>query len=191
MKREGRQHGMVRTYRIPPSPWNPTPKPQFVQQFDSLPIAGVFTKVPAKPTNHSKFTGRCGRPRCLECHMHPTWFSAAMMLDHLSSDYGDCYEDEDRCDVVSDGFEMNSQSQDRRRRFSSVVIPWFCLYSKAFTIHPLPFVLQSSSCCSDNGVGLPVRLSLQSMPVGTSEKFLIHNGVDSDNVRSSRILYLM
>ncbi|XWS44074.1 hypothetical protein CRYUN_Cryun15aG0013800 [Craigia yunnanensis] len=71
MKREGRQHGMVRTYRILPSPWNPRPEPRFVQQFDLPPTAGLFTKVPVKPTNHSKFTGRCGRPRCLECHMHP------------------------------------------------------------------------------------------------------------------------
>ncbi|XVE84090.1 hypothetical protein DITRI_Ditri16bG0141400 [Diplodiscus trichospermus] len=71
MKREGRQHGMVRTYRIRPSPWNPRSEPRFVQQFDSPPTAGLFTKVPAKPTNHSKFTGRCGRPRCQECHMHP------------------------------------------------------------------------------------------------------------------------
>ncbi|KAL4368351.1 hypothetical protein GQ457_05G019130 [Hibiscus cannabinus] len=149
MKREGRQHGMVRTYRILPSPWNPRPKPQFVHQFDSPPIAGVFAKVPTKPTNHSKFTGRCGRPRCLECHMHPackskdktkgshkfrsndmgtnyrmvTWrvvdgrpglnfpgFSAARMLDHLSSDYGDCYDDQ--CEVVSDGFKVNSESQE-------------------------------------------------------------------------------
>ncbi|KAK8490167.1 hypothetical protein V6N13_003349 [Hibiscus sabdariffa] len=151
MKREGRQHGMVRTYRILPSPWNPRPKPQFVHQFDSPTVAGVFTKVPAKPTNHSKFTGRCGRPRCLECHMHPAckskdktkgghkfrsndmgtnyrmvaWrvvdgrpglnfprFSAARMLDHLSSDYGECYDEEDRCDVESDGFEVNPQSQE-------------------------------------------------------------------------------
>ncbi|KAK8586948.1 hypothetical protein V6N13_085961 [Hibiscus sabdariffa] len=72
MKREGRQHGMVRTYRILPSPLNPKLESRFIQQFDSPPTAGLFTKVPVKPTNHSKFTGRCGRPRCLGCHMHPT-----------------------------------------------------------------------------------------------------------------------
>ncbi|OMO69104.1 hypothetical protein COLO4_29257 [Corchorus olitorius] len=71
MKREGRQRGMVRTYRILPAPLNPRPESRFVQQFDTPPTAGVFTKVPMKPTNHSKFTGRCGRARCLECHMHP------------------------------------------------------------------------------------------------------------------------
>ncbi|GMI99112.1 hypothetical protein HRI_003580500 [Hibiscus trionum] len=72
MKREGRQHGMVRSYRILPSSLNPKPESRFIQQFDSPPTAGVFTKVPSKPTNHSKFTGQCGRPRCLGCHMHPT-----------------------------------------------------------------------------------------------------------------------
>ncbi|KAJ8615638.1 hypothetical protein MRB53_035010 [Persea americana] len=45
MKREGRQHEM--------------------------PTAGQYTKVPAKPTNHSKFTGKCGTPRCVECHTLP------------------------------------------------------------------------------------------------------------------------
>ncbi|KAK8644168.1 hypothetical protein V6N13_123483 [Hibiscus sabdariffa] len=71
MRREGRQHGMVRAYRILPSPWNPRPEPRYVQQFDSPLTAGLFTKVSTKPTNHSKFTGKCGRPRCVGCHMHP------------------------------------------------------------------------------------------------------------------------
>lgn len=34
-------------------------------------MAGPFTKVPQKPTNRSKFTGKCGRPRCASCHLHP------------------------------------------------------------------------------------------------------------------------
>ncbi|KAJ1399567.1 hypothetical protein SESBI_30215 [Sesbania bispinosa] len=67
MKREGRQHGMVRTFRILPSPLNPKPN----TRFDSPPTAGLFTKVPSKPTNHSKFTGKCGTPRCSGCHFHP------------------------------------------------------------------------------------------------------------------------
>ncbi|XVF60133.1 hypothetical protein PTKIN_Ptkin08bG0019400 [Pterospermum kingtungense] len=71
MKREGRQHGMVRTYKILPSPWNPRPETRFVQRFDTPPTAGFFTKVSGKPTNHSKFTGRCGMSRCQGCHMHP------------------------------------------------------------------------------------------------------------------------
>lgn len=71
MKREGRQHGMVRTYRIIPSPWNPRPETRFVNEFDFPPTAGLFTKVSSKPTNHSKFTGKCGKPRCSGCRLHP------------------------------------------------------------------------------------------------------------------------
>nr|GLL18617.1 uncharacterized protein LOC109180200 [Ipomoea trifida] len=69
MKREGRQHGLVRTYPIIPSPWNPTP--HHTNAFTSPPTAGLFTKVSAKPTNHSKFTGKCRRVRCSGCHAHP------------------------------------------------------------------------------------------------------------------------
>ncbi|XP_041006436.1 uncharacterized protein LOC121251158 [Juglans microcarpa x Juglans regia] len=72
MKREGRQHGMVRTYRILPSSVNPRPETRFINKFDSPPTAGLFTKVPSKPTNHSKFTGKCATPRCTGCHVHPT-----------------------------------------------------------------------------------------------------------------------
>ncbi|KAK9272323.1 hypothetical protein L1049_002694 [Liquidambar formosana] len=71
MKREGRQHGMVRTYRILPSPLNPRSESRFVNKFNSPPTAGLFTKVQSKPTNHSKFTGKCGRVRCTDCHVHP------------------------------------------------------------------------------------------------------------------------
>ncbi|KAH7511111.1 hypothetical protein FEM48_ZijujUnG0043600 [Ziziphus jujuba var. spinosa] len=70
MKREGRQHGMVRTYRILPSPLNPRPGTRFVNQLDTPPTAGLFTKVSSKPTNHSKFTGKCGKAHCTGCHMH-------------------------------------------------------------------------------------------------------------------------
>lgn len=75
MRREGRQHGMVRTYRIAPSPWNPRPDARTVNKFDSPPTCGLFTKVPQRPTNHSKFTGKCGRARCVDCHMHPAFKS--------------------------------------------------------------------------------------------------------------------
>ncbi|KAF8028932.1 hypothetical protein BT93_E1567 [Corymbia citriodora subsp. variegata] len=71
MKREGRQHGMVRSYRILPAPWDPRPNSRFVNRFDSPPAAGLFVKVPSRPTNHSKFTGKCTRPRCTDCHLHP------------------------------------------------------------------------------------------------------------------------
>lgn len=71
MKREGRQHGMVRTYRILPTPLNPRPETRFVNRFDSPATAGLFTRVSSKPTNHSKFTGKCGQTRCNGCHLHP------------------------------------------------------------------------------------------------------------------------
>ncbi|KAK9272148.1 hypothetical protein L1049_002519 [Liquidambar formosana] len=71
MKREGRQHGMVRTCRILPSPFNPISGSRHVNEFHSPPTAGLFTKVQSKPTNHSKFTGKCDRPRCTGCHVQP------------------------------------------------------------------------------------------------------------------------
>ncbi|EXC31396.1 hypothetical protein L484_017678 [Morus notabilis] len=72
MKREGRQHGMVRTLPILPSPLNPRPNTRYVNRFDAPATAGLFTRVSSKPTNHSKFTGKCGQPRCNGCHLHPT-----------------------------------------------------------------------------------------------------------------------
>ncbi|CAL5325353.1 unnamed protein product [Camellia sinensis] len=70
MRREGRQHGMVRSY--PVLPMNTKPESRLrLNQFDSPPTAGMFTKVAPKPTNHSRFTGKCGRPRCRGCHQHP------------------------------------------------------------------------------------------------------------------------
>ncbi|KAB2610119.1 hypothetical protein D8674_018151 [Pyrus ussuriensis x Pyrus communis] len=71
MKREGRQHGMVRTYRILPEPLNPRPATRHINKSESPPTAGLFTKVPTKPTNHSKFTGKCGKSKCTDCHIHP------------------------------------------------------------------------------------------------------------------------
>lgn len=71
MKREGRQHGMVRTCRIIPSPWNPRPETRLINELDVPPTAGLFTKVSSKPTNHSKFTGKCGKTRCSGCRFHP------------------------------------------------------------------------------------------------------------------------
>ncbi|OVA20510.1 hypothetical protein BVC80_1065g62 [Macleaya cordata] len=71
MKREGRQHGMVRSYMIVPTPLNPRLNSRAVNQFDTRPTAGLFTKVSTKPTNHSKFTGKCGKSKCTGCHVHP------------------------------------------------------------------------------------------------------------------------
>lgn len=70
MKREGRQHGMVKTYPIISAPWGPRgPKP--IRSPSPVPAAGPFAKVPTKPTAHSKFTAKCGRPMCRECHLGP------------------------------------------------------------------------------------------------------------------------
>ncbi|KAF4385820.1 hypothetical protein F8388_010376 [Cannabis sativa] len=60
MKREGRQHGMVRTLRILPSPLNPRPETRFVNRFDSPATAGLFTRVSTKPTGHSNSRASAG-----------------------------------------------------------------------------------------------------------------------------------
>ncbi|KAI3799232.1 hypothetical protein L1987_34523 [Smallanthus sonchifolius] len=69
MKREGRQHGVVRSYPILPTPLSR--QRRYVKTEDSASVAGLFTKVSRKPTNQSKFTGKCGKARCLGCHIHP------------------------------------------------------------------------------------------------------------------------
>ncbi|KAJ6298691.1 hypothetical protein OIU76_019780 [Salix suchowensis] len=110
MKREGRQHGMVRTYKNSPSPWSSKLSDKKFNRFDTPPAAaGLLTKVPSKPTNHSKFTGKCAKPRCTGCHVLPSCksknktkeshkvkshdraafefagFSATAILDHLAT----------------------------------------------------------------------------------------------------------
>ncbi|GAU13128.1 hypothetical protein TSUD_174280 [Trifolium subterraneum] len=61
---------MVRTTLILP---DPIPGIRFINRFDSPPTAGHFTKVPSKPTNHSKFTGKCCTctSRFTGCRLHP------------------------------------------------------------------------------------------------------------------------
>ncbi|KAL1564272.1 hypothetical protein AAHA92_06638 [Salvia divinorum] len=65
MKREGRQHGIVKTY---PVIWSSRPRLRDPNRLNS---ACLFAKVPTNPTNHSKFTGKCGRSMCRECHSNP------------------------------------------------------------------------------------------------------------------------
>ncbi|KAF5188762.1 histone-lysine N-methyltransferase trithorax-like protein [Thalictrum thalictroides] len=79
MRREGRQHGMVRTCMILPSPLNPRPNSRVVNELNSLPTAGMYTKVSRKPTNHSKYTSKCGKANCegQGCHTHPVCKSKA------------------------------------------------------------------------------------------------------------------
>ncbi|KAL1813511.1 hypothetical protein ACET3Z_023576 [Daucus carota] len=62
---------MLRSFCSIPSPLNPNPQRRVINKFDTPPTAGLFTKVSSKPTNHSKFTGRCGKPKCSDCHMQP------------------------------------------------------------------------------------------------------------------------
>lgn len=73
MKREGHQHGMVRTNRILPSPWKPKSNSKFITKLNSSPAVGLFTKMQLKPTWHQpcKFPEKCGGPRCTGCHMCP------------------------------------------------------------------------------------------------------------------------
>ncbi|CAH2047935.1 unnamed protein product [Thlaspi arvense] len=76
MKWEGRQHGVVRTWMTHPSLCSPRPTNHFVNRLDSIPGFGEFVKVPSKPTNHSKFTGKCDRSKCINCHVSPATRSA-------------------------------------------------------------------------------------------------------------------
>lgn len=62
---------MVRTYHVLPAPLNPKPASRIVNPLDIPPTAGLFTKISNKPTNHSKFTGKCEKVRCPDCHLHP------------------------------------------------------------------------------------------------------------------------
>ncbi|KAI3889542.1 hypothetical protein MKW92_040515 [Papaver armeniacum] len=54
---------MGRSYMVLPSPLNPTPKSKIVNALESRPTTGAYTKVSRKPTNHSKFAGKCGVAR--------------------------------------------------------------------------------------------------------------------------------
>ncbi|KAJ8642755.1 hypothetical protein MRB53_004503 [Persea americana] len=68
MKREGRQHGLVSSKELLR---NSRPSAKIINGFGSPPTARFYSKVSSKPTNHSKFTGKCARPRCMECHTLP------------------------------------------------------------------------------------------------------------------------
>ncbi|KAI3958249.1 hypothetical protein MKW92_050743 [Papaver armeniacum] len=64
---------LIRSYMVLPSPLNPTPKSKIVNALDSRPTAGAYTKVSRKPTNHSKFTGKCGVARCTDYQRSLAW----------------------------------------------------------------------------------------------------------------------
>lgn len=71
MKREGFQHGAVRVnrnklLRVASAGANGDAAAA------ALELAGVaYARAPSKPTNASRDTGRCRRPRCAGCHQHP------------------------------------------------------------------------------------------------------------------------
>ncbi|CAB4305732.1 unnamed protein product [Prunus armeniaca] len=140
MKSEGRQHGMFRPYRVLPDPLNLRPGNRQVNKFDALSTAGLFTKVATKPTNHSKFKGKCSKPRCTECQIHPaskakdktkgnhklkssnvlsnhrlvkfSGSSATGILDHLSTSHYDNNDDDDEEDDEINGYA--SRAYDNR-----------------------------------------------------------------------------
>lgn len=63
---------MVRVVGLLPPPFNWRPSDaRVINRFESPPTAGMFTRVPSKPTNHSKFTSKCRKAKCGGCHEHP------------------------------------------------------------------------------------------------------------------------
>ncbi|CAL9184422.1 unnamed protein product [Musa hybrid cultivar] len=71
MKREGRQHGIVRSSTILPQEFNPRRKSKIVNCVGASPTTRFFTKAPSKPHNHSKCTSKCRTARCKGCHSNP------------------------------------------------------------------------------------------------------------------------
>ncbi|KAJ3708337.1 hypothetical protein LUZ61_012042 [Rhynchospora tenuis] len=72
MRCEGRQHGYVRTHVILSEPGveegsEDRPMRIMKSKQTGTTVAGVFAKVSRKPTNHSKFIGKCSTPNCVSC----------------------------------------------------------------------------------------------------------------------------
>ncbi|XP_039126204.1 uncharacterized protein LOC120262193 [Dioscorea cayenensis subsp. rotundata] len=82
MRREGRQHGMVITHIVISPPFNSNPKSRILNKLEAPVIAGVYAKVSSKPTNHSKFTGRCSKTMCSARHLRPACKSKAKAKGH-------------------------------------------------------------------------------------------------------------
>ncbi|KAL5717842.1 hypothetical protein ACHQM5_010804 [Ranunculus cassubicifolius] len=136
MKREGRQHGMIRTHMILPNNKHYT---QFQSPHHSN--EGILGRVAAKPTNHSKSTWKVGKSRGKDKgkggqkvkafdvgmnHRLVSWrvvddkgyhgmnyvgVSASDVLGHLSNYYHD-YEDEDHEGVDVDEHDCYHDSDD-------------------------------------------------------------------------------
>ncbi|CAA0823457.1 Unknown protein [Striga hermonthica] len=94
MRREGRPHGMVRTC---PAPLDPLPKSRILNQLADPPTAGPFTKVPSRPTNHSKPTSKrnCDADRHFRSRSTSKWAESTRLKADDYSDDGDEEEDFD------------------------------------------------------------------------------------------------
>ncbi|XP_020106392.1 uncharacterized protein LOC109722692 [Ananas comosus] len=96
MRREGRQHGTVRTHILDPSlaTRRIQSKSNGANRLAGPPVAGVFAKVQSKPTNHSKFTGRCHDAMCMSCRDQPVPKSKGKAKDDRRPKWTDlCYGD--------------------------------------------------------------------------------------------------
>ncbi|PKA66095.1 hypothetical protein AXF42_Ash018384 [Apostasia shenzhenica] len=111
MRREGRQHGLVLTHVVVAQPINGKGRPisRVFSPAESPLTAGPFARAQRKPTNHSKFTGRCRHPRCVNCHLHPVTKSKGKSKgthkhrDEISSIFlkGDLYCSDEEGEPVS------------------------------------------------------------------------------------------
>ncbi|KAG6421742.1 hypothetical protein SASPL_118299 [Salvia splendens] len=72
MKQHGHQNGMAKTYPVISAMRNTRPRLRASHGPTSTPKVDQVTQVQIKPTNHSKFTGKSGRPMCRECYMCPS-----------------------------------------------------------------------------------------------------------------------
>lgn len=72
----------------------------------SEPVAGVFAKASRKPTNHSKFTGKCSKQMCVSCRKAPA--SKAKNKLKGRHKFGTIIEDEAVCRVY-DSFSMDDE----------------------------------------------------------------------------------
>ncbi|KAH7681508.1 hypothetical protein IHE45_05G062700 [Dioscorea alata] len=120
MRREGRQHGMVITHIVISPPCNP--KSRILNKLEAPVIAGVYAKVSSKPTNHSKFTGRCSKTMCSACHLRPACKSKAKAKGHRkfkSLDFAGVldYDDDDDGMIGGEGDHKGGGDDDHKEWF--------------------------------------------------------------------------
>ncbi|KAJ4748315.1 Hop-interacting protein THI031 [Rhynchospora pubera] len=102
MRREGRQHGYVRTHVIlsePGAEEAPEDRPVRIMKSkrSGMTVAGVFAKVSRKPTNHSIFTGKCSTPNCVSCRDVPASKAKSKAKGMRKFKFGD---DEGLCEAL-------------------------------------------------------------------------------------------